>query len=48
MAYSVNRRPLLGAESDSEFDDDMGPGIDDATVSISDNKTLIKNQPKDR
>ncbi|XP_044001864.1 equilibrative nucleoside transporter 3-like [Aphidius gifuensis] len=48
MAYSVNQRPLLGLENDSEFDDDIEPDFDNATVSIQDKKLLLNNQPKDR
>lgn len=48
MAYSVNQRPLLGPENDSEFDDDIEPDFDNATVSIQDKELLLNNPPKDR
>lgn len=46
MAYSINRRPLLGG-SDSEFEDDIETEIDDASVSVPDQKHLLP-LPRDR
>ncbi|XP_015117621.1 equilibrative nucleoside transporter 2 isoform X1 [Diachasma alloeum] len=46
MAYSINRRPLLGG-SDSEFEDDIETEMDDASVSVPDQKHLLP-LPRDR
>lgn len=41
MAYSINRRPLLAAVSDSEFEDDLTE-VDDPDIVISDEKPILK------
>ncbi|XP_063975282.1 equilibrative nucleoside transporter 2 [Diachasmimorpha longicaudata] len=46
MAYSINRRPLLGG-SDSEFEDDIETEMDDASVSVPDQNHLLP-LPRDR
>lgn len=43
MAYSINRRPLLGGASDSEFEDDLETEIDDPNVVIPDEKPFLKS-----
>lgn len=49
MSYSINRRPLLGGVSDSEFEDDLETEFDDPNVSIPDEKPFLKqDQPLDR
>ncbi|XP_078036462.1 equilibrative nucleoside transporter 1 [Augochlora pura] len=49
MSYSINRRPLLGGASDSEFEDDLETEVDDPTVSVPDEKPFLKqHEPRDR
>ncbi|XP_035742935.1 equilibrative nucleoside transporter 3-like [Vespa mandarinia] len=49
MSYSINRRPLLGGVSDSEFEDDLETEFDDPNVSIPDEKPFLKqDEPLDR
>ncbi|XP_043269233.1 equilibrative nucleoside transporter 1 [Venturia canescens] len=49
MEYSINRRPLLGVGSDSEFEDEFETEVDDASVSVPDQKPIFKpHQPTDR
>jgi len=42
MSYSINRRPLLGGASDSEFEDDLETEIDDPNIVIPDEKPFLK------
>lgn len=49
MSYSINRRPLLWATSDSEFEGDLETEVDDPTTSISDEKPFFKPyEPHDK
>ncbi|XP_034934668.1 equilibrative nucleoside transporter 3 [Chelonus insularis] len=49
MAYSINRKPLLAnSTSDSEFDDEFETEVDDASVSVPDQKPFFKPLPRDR
>ncbi|KAI4503602.1 hypothetical protein M0802_001005 [Mischocyttarus mexicanus] len=49
MSYSINRRPLLGGVSDSEFEDDLETEFDDPNVSVPDEKPFLKQEePLDR
>lgn len=49
MSYSINRRPLLGGTSDSEFEDDLETEIDDPNVVIPDEKPFLKPyEPHDK
>ncbi|XP_077276238.1 equilibrative nucleoside transporter 1 isoform X2 [Temnothorax americanus] len=49
MSYSINRRPLLGGTSDSEFEDDLETEVDDPNVTIPDEKPLLKPyEPHDK
>lgn len=49
MSYSINRRPLLGGVSDSEFEDDLETEFDDPNISIPDEKPFLKqDEPLDR
>ena len=50
MEYSINnRRPLLGAGSESEFEDEFETEVDDPSVSVPDQKTFFKSQePSDK
>lgn len=42
MAYSINRRPLLAGDSDSEFEEDVETEIDDGSVLVPDQKPFLK------
>ncbi|CAL7934532.1 unnamed protein product [Xylocopa violacea] len=42
MAYSINRRPLLGGASDSEFEDDLETEVDDPNVSVPDERPFLQ------
>ncbi|XP_011253886.2 equilibrative nucleoside transporter 1 isoform X2 [Camponotus floridanus] len=47
--YSINRRPLLGGASDSEFEDDIETEVDDSNISIPDEKPFLKSyEPHDK
>lgn len=47
--YSINRRPLLGGASDSEFEDDVETEVDDSTIPIPDEKPFLKSyEPHDK
>ncbi|EZA57319.1 equilibrative nucleoside transporter 1 isoform X2 [Ooceraea biroi] len=49
MSYSINRRPLLGGASDSEFEDDVETEVDDPNVAIHDEKPFLKSyEPHDK
>ncbi|XP_076672350.1 equilibrative nucleoside transporter 1 [Andrena cerasifolii] len=49
MAYSINRRPLLGGASDSEFEDDLETEVDDPSISVPDEKPFFKQyEPRDK
>jgi len=49
MSYSINRRPLLGGVSDSEFEDDLEIEIDDSNIAIHDEKPFLKSyEPRDK
>ena len=49
MSYSINRRPLLGGASDSEFEDDLETEVDDPSVSVPDEKPFFKQyEPRDK
>lgn len=49
MSYSINRRPLLGSASDSEFEDDLETEADDPNISIPDEKPFFKQyEPCDK
>ncbi|XP_012217468.1 equilibrative nucleoside transporter 1 isoform X2 [Linepithema humile] len=49
MSYSINRRPLLGGASDSEFEDDLETEIDDPNIVIPDEKPFLKpHEPHDK
>lgn len=49
MSYSINRRPLLGGASDSEFEDDLETEIDDPNIVIPDEKPFLKSyEPQDK
>ncbi|XP_024946180.1 equilibrative nucleoside transporter 3 isoform X2 [Cephus cinctus] len=48
MAYSINRRPLLGGASDSEFEDELETEVDDPNVNIPDEKPFLKHEPRDK
>lgn len=49
MSYSINRRPLLGSVTDSEFEDDLETEVDDHNVAIPDEKPFFKPyEPHDR
>ncbi|CAK9830277.1 Equilibrative nucleoside transporter 3 [Anthophora retusa] len=50
MAYSINRRPLLGGGvSDSEFEDDLETEVDDPNISVPDEKPFLKQyEPRDK
>ncbi|KZC09006.1 PREDICTED: equilibrative nucleoside transporter 3 [Dufourea novaeangliae] len=49
MSYSINRRPLLGGASDSEFEDDLETEVDDPSVSVPDEKPFLKQyEPRDK
>lgn len=49
MSYSINRRPLLGSASDSEFEDDLETEADDPNISIPDEKPFFKQyEPYDK
>jgi len=48
MSYSINRRPLLGGASDSEFEDDLTE-VDDSSITIPDEKPFLKPyEPHDK
>lgn len=42
VMYSINRRPLLGGASDSEFEDDLETEVDDLNITIPDEKPFLK------
>ncbi|XP_072756541.1 equilibrative nucleoside transporter 1 [Anoplolepis gracilipes] len=47
--YSINRRPLLGGASDSEFEDDLETEVDDSNITIPDEKPFLKPyEPHDK
>ncbi|XP_050450568.1 equilibrative nucleoside transporter 1 [Cataglyphis hispanica] len=47
--YSINRRPLLGGASDSEFEDDLETEIEDSNIAIPDEKPFLKPyEPHDK
>lgn len=47
--YSINRRPLLGGASDSEFEDDLETEVDDLNITIPDEKPFLKPyEPNDK
>lgn len=47
--YSINRRPLLGGASDSEFEDDVETEVDDSNIAIPDEKPFLKSyEPHDK
>lgn len=47
--YSINRRPLLGGASDSEFEDDLETEVDDSNIPIPDEKPFLKSyEPHDK
>ncbi|XP_076227200.1 equilibrative nucleoside transporter 1 isoform X2 [Nomia melanderi] len=47
--YSINRRPLLGGASDSEFEDDLETEVDDPHISAPDEKPFLKQlEPRDK
>lgn len=49
MAYSINRRPLLGGASDSEFEDDLETEVDEPNVSVPDKEPFFKSfEPHDK
>ena len=49
MSYSINRRPLLGGASDSEFEDDLETEVDDPSISVPDEKPFFKQyEPRDK
>lgn len=49
MAYSINRRPLLEAVSNSESEDDLETEVDDPSVSVPDDKPFFKQyEPRDK
>lgn len=50
MAQSINRRPLLAAATsdDSDMEDGIETEIDDASISVPDQKPFFKAQPRDR
>ncbi|XP_076239830.1 equilibrative nucleoside transporter 1 [Calliopsis andreniformis] len=49
MSYSINRRPLLGSASDSEFEDDLETEVDDPNISVPDEKPFLKPyEPSDK
>ncbi|XP_053978971.1 equilibrative nucleoside transporter 3 [Hylaeus anthracinus] len=49
MSYSINRQPLLGGASDSEFEDDLETEVDDPNISVPDEKPFFKQyEPCDR
>ncbi|XP_020285333.1 equilibrative nucleoside transporter 1 [Pseudomyrmex gracilis] len=49
MAYSINRRPLLGGASDSEFEDDLETEVDEHNVSVPDKEPFLKSfEPHDK
>ncbi|KAL6268741.1 hypothetical protein P5V15_001867 [Pogonomyrmex californicus] len=49
MSYSINRRPLLGGASDSEFEDDFETEVDDPNITIPDEKPFLKPfEPHDK
>ncbi|KYN12744.1 PREDICTED: equilibrative nucleoside transporter 1 [Trachymyrmex cornetzi] len=49
MAYSINRRPLLGGATDSEFEDDVETEVDDPSITIPDEKPFFKPyEPHDK
>ncbi|XP_011865031.1 PREDICTED: equilibrative nucleoside transporter 1 isoform X2 [Vollenhovia emeryi] len=49
MSYSINRRPLLGGASDSEFEDDLETEVDDPSVTSPDEKPFFKpHDPHDK
>ncbi|KAK2583117.1 hypothetical protein KPH14_009143 [Odynerus spinipes] len=49
MAYSINRRPLLGGVSDSEFEDDLETEVDEPNIVIPDEKPFLKQEePHDK
>lgn len=49
MEYSINRKPLLGVGSDSEYEDEFETEVDDASISLPDEKPIFKpRQPTDR
>lgn len=48
MSYSINRRPLLGGASDSEFEDDLETE-DDPSITTPDEKPFLKpHEPHDK
>lgn len=49
MSYSINRRPLLGGTSDSEFEDELETEVDNPNESVPDEKPFLKPyEPHDR
>ncbi|KAG7213809.1 hypothetical protein KM043_003025 [Ampulex compressa] len=49
MSRSINRRPLLGGASDSEFEDDLETEVDDTGICASDEKPFLKHHgPHDK
>jgi len=49
MSYSINRRPLLGGATDSEFEDDLETEVDDPNITIPDEKPFFKPyEPHDK
>lgn len=49
MSYSINRRPLLGSVTDSEFEDDLETEVDDPSITIPDEKQFFKSyEPHDK
>ncbi|XP_076174525.1 equilibrative nucleoside transporter 1 isoform X3 [Ptiloglossa arizonensis] len=49
MSYSINRRPLLGGESDSEFEEDFETEVDNPNISVPDEKPFLKQyEPCDK
>lgn len=49
VMYSINRRPLLGGASDSEFEDDLETEVDDSNIPIPDEKPFLKPyEPHDK
>jgi len=49
MSYAINRRPLLGGATDSEFEDDLETEVDDPSITIPDEKPFFKPyEPHDK
>ncbi|XP_012531984.1 equilibrative nucleoside transporter 1 [Monomorium pharaonis] len=47
--YSINRKPLLGSVTDSEFEDDLETEVEDPSVTIPDEKPFFKPyEPHDK